>query len=231
MNNPDKSATRFELEDALRKEGCAVCRLVDRAGRSYLDNLLYEQVNDGEAQKEFRNSLGLCELHARRMLGTGDGLGTAILYRTAIRELLELLPRVPNSPRSRSPLHVLLGCAEDAQAIPEPGEGCMICQAEVDAERRYLNSLVAGAEDGSLENFLDGSATICIRHLSRASALTGGWLPHALIEATEAIIKDISSDLDQYVRHNDYRFSGEPWGRERDVNRRTVKTLLGWRSA
>ena len=37
----------------------------------YLDNLLYELVNDPGVQAEFRDSLGLCERHAYLMLEQG----------------------------------------------------------------------------------------------------------------------------------------------------------------
>ena len=45
MNDSPKGMTRFELEEALHQQGCAVCRLVERAGNSYLDYLLYDLVN------------------------------------------------------------------------------------------------------------------------------------------------------------------------------------------
>ena len=68
MSESPKGMSRFELEEALRQQGCAVCRLVERAGSSDLEYLLYDLVNDPDVQKEFRASLGLCERHAQRML-------------------------------------------------------------------------------------------------------------------------------------------------------------------
>src|SRR3712207_1964920 len=101
--------SRFELEEALRQHGCAVCRLVERAGNSYLDYLLYDLVNDPDVQKEFRASLGFCERHVGGMLEKGDGLGVAILYRAAVKELLGLLSEIPDAPRSQASLAKLIG--------------------------------------------------------------------------------------------------------------------------
>jgi hypothetical protein len=57
----DKSFSHHDSKEALQQQGRAVCRLVNRSGRPYLDNLLYELVNDPGVQAEFRDSLGLCE--------------------------------------------------------------------------------------------------------------------------------------------------------------------------
>jgi hypothetical protein len=233
LNDPKdsvRSIAHFELEETLRQEGCAVCRLVDQVGRSYLENLRYELVNDSDVQKEFRASLGLCNPHAHRMLAIGNGLGIAILYQATIRELLNLLSKVPEPLRPQTPLAVLLGYPSRAKpAVPEAGVGCMVCCTEDKAEERYLNVLLDGTENASLHGLLEGPEAVCVRHLSRASVLAGGWLPPALIEVTREALRDLNADLGQYVRHNDYRFRDEAWGRARDSPRRVVSLLVGRR--
>ncbi len=230
MNESPKGMSRFELEEALRQQGCAVCRLVERAGRSYLEYVLYDLVNDLDVQKEFRASLGLCASHAQGMLEKGDGLGVAILYRAAVRELLGRLSKTPDAPRSQAFLPKFFGrSARVDPVIPEPGEGCMVCVAEGEAERRYLQLLLEGAKDGSLGDLVGGSGSVCVRHLSRASAVAGGWLPPALIDATREVFEDLESDLGRYVQHSDYRFRDEPWGKERDSWKRVVAQMLGRR--
>ena len=67
----DKSFSHHDSKEALQQQGRAVCHLVNRSGRPYLDNLLYELVNDPGVQAEFRDSLGLCERHAYLMLEQG----------------------------------------------------------------------------------------------------------------------------------------------------------------
>jgi hypothetical protein len=94
----DTIFSHHDSREALQQQGRAVCHLVNRSGRPYLDNVLYELVNDPGVQAEFRASLGLCEPHAYLMLDVGDGLATAIQYRAATRKLLEFLWPVPDSP-------------------------------------------------------------------------------------------------------------------------------------
>ena len=230
MNQSPKGMSRFELEEALRQQGCALCRLVDRAGNSYLEYLLYDLVNDPDVQKEFRASLGLCGSHVQWMLEKGDGLAVAILYRAAVKELLGLLSQIPAAPRSQASVSKLLGRPTKVDpAIPEPGDGCMVCSAEGEAESRYLGVLLDGAHDGSLGGLLGGPGSVCVRHLSRASVLAGGWLPPALVDTTREMFGNLEADLGRYVRHSDYRFRDEPWGKERDSWKRVVERMVGRR--
>lgn len=229
MKGSGKSMTHFELEEALGEDGCAVCRLVGKVGRSYLDSLLYESVNDPDVQRSFEESLGLCNRHAHQMVEAGDGLGISILYRVAVRAGIELLSRTPEPSKTTSALSGLLGRDPRKEAaVHEPGTGCMVCRAEGESEKRYLKVLVDGATDGSVDAPLDGPGAVCVRHLSRAAALTGG-LPRALVEATREALKELEEDLNKHVRHNDYRFRDEPWGKERDAWKRAVSRMVGRR--
>lgn len=226
----DKGLPHHRLEEALReqREGCAVCRLVNQTGRRYLESLLYEDVNDPGVQAGFRESLGFCSRHAYLMLDVGDGLGTSILYRAASRDLLERLSRTSDTPKPRASMRTLLGGKSDPEtAIPEPGTGCMVCRSEQSAEETYLRALLAGAEDGSLVALLDGPGAVCVRHLSRASAVGGGRLPRALVEATREALKDLEADLGLYVRHSNHDHRDEPWGKERDSWKRIVAKMVG----
>jgi hypothetical protein len=226
----DRGLPHHKLEEALReqREGCAVCRLVNRTGRRYIESLLYEGVNDPGVQAGFRESLGFCSRHAYMMLDAGDGLGTAILYRAATRELLETLSRIPDTPKLQTSLRSLLGRpSNEDPVLHEPGRGCMVCSSEEGAEEVYLRALLGGAQDGSLDGLLDGHGAVCVRHLSKASVLAEGWLPHALIEVTREALSDLEADLGLYIRHNDYRYSNEPWGKERDSWKRAVAKMVG----
>ncbi|HZB10596.1 MAG TPA: hypothetical protein VE525_15945 [Rubrobacter sp.] len=94
----DKSFSHHDSREALQQQGRAVCHLDNRSGRPYLDNLLYELVNDPGVPAQSRDSRGLCERHAYLMLDAGDDLATAILYRAATRKLLDFLSPVPDCP-------------------------------------------------------------------------------------------------------------------------------------
>ena len=58
-----KSVSYFELLDALRLEGCPVCRLLLKWSRFYLDSLFYEYVTDFGVRSRLRQSDGFCNWH------------------------------------------------------------------------------------------------------------------------------------------------------------------------
>jgi hypothetical protein len=51
----------------------------------------------------------------------------------------------------------------------------MVCRAEEKAERSYPEVLLEGASAGHLEGCSSGPGAVCVSHLSRASAQSGGW--------------------------------------------------------
>ncbi len=80
-----------------------------------------------------------------------------------------------------------------------------------------------------MKEVVGGPGAVCVRHLSRASALADGALPEALVEVTRAAMKELEEDLSRHIQHNDYQHQDEPWGRERDAHIRTVRRLVGRR--
>ena len=82
-------------------------------------------------------------------------------------------------------------------------------------------------QDGSLEGLLDGPGAVCVRHLSRASALAVGGLPRALLGVSQAALEALEADLIKFIRHRDHRFAYEPWGKEGDAWKRAVERTIG----
>ena len=67
-NSPvEKSSVYFTLLEALEKDGCPVCRIMEEASASYLDTLFYEQVTDVGVRRKLRQARGLCNWHSGRV--------------------------------------------------------------------------------------------------------------------------------------------------------------------
>src|SRR5713101_521742 len=95
--------TYIELKDALAQPGCALCRLGERYGHTYLRWLLLEQVNDLTTRITLAQSWGFCVDHAWMLQEMEwehdkDGMGTAILWEWLIeRYRIHLQPSLETS--------------------------------------------------------------------------------------------------------------------------------------
>ena len=82
---PPRDTTVFEVQEALKEPGCAVCRLASRSVGRLIQTVAYDQVNDIALRGELRAAHGFCNQHAYRWLREARNvLGTAIIYRELI---------------------------------------------------------------------------------------------------------------------------------------------------
>ncbi|MCX7855742.1 MAG: DUF6062 family protein, partial [Anaerolineae bacterium] len=92
-----------DLREALSQPGCPVCRLVERDTGRYLDNLLWENVNDPGLRQEIRRALGFCREHTRVLVSRpGVSLGLALIARDVWGEIQRATETArPSAPRAR----------------------------------------------------------------------------------------------------------------------------------
>ena len=84
-------ATYEDLLDALRRSGCAICRLATRRADRFLGSYIYEHVNDVDLRAQIRASRGFCEPHGEQFLEKLDALAVAITYRDILNSLVREL--------------------------------------------------------------------------------------------------------------------------------------------
>src|SRR5512146_2799232 len=78
---PERSTLYFEIVDALKAEGCPLCRLAQGGSDSYLRALVHEGVTDPALRQELRDARGLCYRHAWRLADwRGSTVGVSIIY-------------------------------------------------------------------------------------------------------------------------------------------------------
>lgn len=223
-----------ELKRALGARGCSICRVGEEAARRYLRFTLHESVNDPATRARLAAAWGFCRRHAWHFLRweevtMRDGLGTAILAEALLRtakELLEAHTRVPSVEGRRK---------KGAQAALEklvrdltPAGECPACHVQGQHEAYALTVALAGLEGEAWRERLAASDGLCLAHLRHA--LTSGTAPDRLrwlVEDHRRRSHELLADLEAYIRKHDYRFSHEPYGRERDVTQRATATLAG----
>ena len=60
----NKDVIQYNLAEALAGATCPVCRCIAEATRRFLDNLMYEFVNDNQTRDRLRATKGFCREHA-----------------------------------------------------------------------------------------------------------------------------------------------------------------------
>ena|SRR5579864_4114009 len=193
-----RDATAYEVREALASagSGCAVCSLTLRSVTRLLKSVAYEQVNDVDLRRVLREAGGFCNRHAHMWLREAHSvLGTALIYRDVLNTALRDVDGPRGGRRRRLP-----GSAP-------PKSACPACMAQAEAERRYMDALVAVVGwDASLLEESDG---LCRRH-TLAAVRSGGEVGAVVARRTREVLESLLSELDEVIRKEDYRFRQEP---------------------
>lgn len=213
------------VREALASGGCPVCRLVTHAVQRFLDNFLYERVNDPEMRDELRASWGFCPEHAWALPAQRNPvLGVAIVYRDLVGALRDRLDAALRSRPGRrraaeSALHLLLG----------PVAPCPACLHRQRMEEVYVASLLEHSADPHVRQALAGPAPLCLHHLVLAASLakSAEQLKRLLEDQRQALAR-LEADLSELVRKHDYRFRHEGLTLEQGVSwTRALEVLAG----
>ncbi|MGE5584814.1 MAG: DUF6062 family protein [Bacillota bacterium] len=88
----------------------------------------------------------------------------------------------------------------------------------------------AACESGTdLERVLASSEGLCLSHLAQAlKAARGAAAARRLLRASMAKLEELKAQLAEIRRKHDYRFSGEPWGVEKDAWARAAGLWSGY---
>lgn len=221
------------LVEACGQPGCPACRCVSRESRSYLEALLHEHVTDPDTRRAIRASWGFCNWHTwmQREIDHAT-FGSAIIYEDLVGQVLDEAARLTDAGgegRSRGWLATLLGGRRRRRVERHRRRAvCPACRSAADAERRYLETLVACIDDGDLHAAYARSDGLCAPHLF--AALKGnGDRPRArvLVEMTGARWRRLGQELGAFIAKHDYR-NREPYTEaEAGACARALETLAG----
>jgi hypothetical protein len=148
---PEKHLPYFKFVKSLNLPGCPVCNQVSASLDDWFENLLYESANDRPLRHRFDAEKGLCSKHAHRLGASNDGLGAAIVYRNILELAVTSLGK-----RSAPPIN---------------SGACVACDAEADAERRYVSLVADFLDEGELRSGLEAGDGLCMPHLAAVLAL------------------------------------------------------------
>lgn len=214
----------LDLLDACAETGCPVCRLTLRSVRRYLDNIMYEAVNDPGVRAELRAARGYCNQHAWQLTeGSGHVLGIGIIQRDIVNAVLDILATPPAGRNAR----------QRAQAVLErlrPAAECPACAQRRSAEDFALRTLLEHINDERLTTALTRCGGICLPHLTRALELAhDNAALMRLLDLEQRTLSALRDELDELIRKHDYRYIGQGFGPEGDSWRRALALLCAER--
>lgn len=229
---PGRHTPFFELVDAQSMAGCPVCRLMYKATDRYLDGLIYEAVLDHDVRAKTKRSRGFCAAHTDMLSRRpGRALGVALIYRDIIRTIADNAEKAHYVEANVSPLQKLWNRRRSNAEIAETLAGdqpCPACTIGADAERMYIELLLAYLDDDQLYRAYAAGEGLCLMHFLRAlEGVTGEDVLQRLVQPQVARYRLMLRDLDEFIRKRDHRFREEKYGEEGDVWLRAMNAIVG----
>jgi len=237
IKNADTLPYYQNLQDAFGQPGCAFCRLFADAANLYIDSLLWEMVNYPDLREELNRARGYCHQHGWMLVRGGAALGIAILMQDVIKTALAALDSNPVKDTPESALRQLLNnldrrpnpAAQKLASHLSPQTPCPVCVYLKDIQKHYFDTLLKHlAGSNSLVESYSNSDGLCLPHfrqaLTQALAKTN---VSALVKAQQSAWQRLHTQLDEFIRKNDYRFRHEPLGDEKDVWLRALEAVSG----
>jgi hypothetical protein len=221
---PRRHAGEHDLIEAFGQPGCPVCRLSTESVDAYLTSVCYEQVNDLDLREQLRSAGGFCRAHAERFLHQRFGqLAAAIVYRDVLNTARKRLKGGARHGRSRLAAFIdaSLGRREHRDVPPCPG-----CEAESEAEQRYLGVLRKRLTDPAVRAKYVAGDGLCLPHIDQGLQSDDAGA-QALEEAAVEMLGTIVGQLDEYIKKHDYRFTTPVWNGGEDTPERAVERAVG----
>lgn len=219
----------FELREALAGNECAVCALLRRSLRRYIDGICYEGVGDERTRAVIRAARGFCPEHGRILRAARDALGAAIIHRDVLSTLMRQLADAHVAPPTlegmlrRAVRRNRHGAASLAAEQP-----CPACIYLREQDEVYGSALVRHVADGSITGALRDSAGLCVPHLKDAlNRVADSQTFERLRDAQLAVWQRLADELDEFIRKQDYRFQAERSGPEGDSWLRAIGLVSG----
>jgi hypothetical protein len=227
-----------DLLEAFAEPGCAVCRLLAVSADKLVDSILYEGVNDVPTREQLNAARGYCQPHAQLLIRAGGALGVTIMMDGILKMLLRTLAANPVEQAGTSSVRGLLRRANvnvSHTAVQKlivelsPQAACPVCVNEAEMLGHYGRTLHQHlAPDNELCAAYAASDGLCLNHFRQvlANGLPGPALT-ALVAAQQTVWQRLHEQSAEFIRKNDHRFRGEPFGVEEDVWMRSLAAVSG----
>ena len=234
------SSIAYNFLEACRAPGCPICRLEVRDVERYLDHKFYENVNTPAWRDHLRASLGFCHEHAWLAVNKrlGDALGFSIIYRDIVNSVLkELSDNGEPARTSRWWTSSLQKISEQMRSMIEkiltaltPRKRCPVCEHRDETTGRVLSVFVEELEKPQMSDALEASDGLCLPHLRMTlEHVKEVSVCETLLTIHREKLEDLSAELGEFIRKNDYQAIKEGYGTEGNAWLRAISMIVGSR--
>ena len=224
-----KNITYLDLIEACQKPGCLACTLTQEMVESYIRMLFHEHINDLPSRDKLRHSQGLCYSHIWLAIDgqLGNALGVAIISNDVVGKLLQDLNEIKFENNRLAKIRKFVNPGNNPSLLT-PEKDCPVCLHQKMVKERVLKTLVANVQKQELSNAIRDSDGICLPHLRQSLGMNASAPSHQLLlDLARDRWEKLSKELSEFIRKNDYRFSKEGFGSERDSWLRATEVLKG----
>jgi len=208
------------LEALANTAECGLCALEAESLRRYFDSLLYEMVNDAGVRDGLARSKGYCHRHAHMLLDCHSAFGSGILYQDQVRAFIQCLETLSTTASRRNPVKTAREWSEH--------DGCPACQIQMESRERSARVFLNGMTEADMRMAFEAGAGFCVPHffIVIGNAETSA-IREYIVQAQRDKYSELVRDLAEFERKNDYRFTNETMGKEKDSWARAVKMIVG----
>ena len=205
-------------------DGCPICHLMLRTAAAELVRL-----EAGAAEE----AATLCSHHARQILDSArPETGRKVMEQARLSAIIRVTEWAPDIGTKQPSILAMVGLGPEAapkgdRMLRERG-----CPVETQMNRVTVGYAQFLADSAELAPLRVGpsrpeSSRLCIPHLRLALSCSEPSKARALARLVAASLEELASELREYLRKHDYRFHGEPRGRESSSPQRAVELVVG----
>lgn len=220
--------TEMSLADSLRTGECLICSNLIYAERRSIHSFLWEGMMSPHVRGKFLEGGGFCARHfwiAKRIeeeCWPAGGIGVAILCENLVAKAIAETPAEtdlngsePLGPfRRKKDVHV-----------SAPGGGCIFCLDWIEREESLVATLEYLKNKPAWSQNLEQSP-LCVHHALLALQIWGGSQDkRQILNALTMRLREVQTDLNEFIRKHDWNHRDEPLGREKDSVQRAIQML------
>jgi hypothetical protein len=213
--------TAVQIDKALQKPGCAICRVSTEAAHKAADGFLHENVLDPQVREPILQARGFCPEHTRllaavELSANGSTLGINYIYEQLARSVADELSGQGKERSSRLPA----GLRRRKKAAPLPP--CPLCELTARSAENYLHALYEELEpvEAPTRDIYTQSDGLCYAHLRASLPLLAAEFPAAaafLMEDTQSRLLERAGQMQEYIRKHDWHYRDEQISPEENV--------------